>query len=30
LGTLDRRAHRARETIRREPDVVTEGLPPQA
>lgn len=30
FGKLDRREHRERETIRREPVVVEEGLPPQA
>jgi hypothetical protein len=30
FGKLDRREHRERETIRREPDAVVEGLPPQA
>jgi hypothetical protein len=30
FGKLDRREHRERESIRREPDAVVEGLPPQA
>jgi len=30
FGKLDRREHRERETIRREPDAVEAGLPPQA
>lgn len=30
FGKLDRREHRERETIRRDPEVIDQGVPPQA